>query len=199
MAGIEPAAISERVTFETRLADHGDKACLPISDVRKKRKRTADSDCWACNTCTDSRYIKLLNDFFYNNYALLDEQALFDQLDQFFELEVRSPIRAFNDLLEIEKQEPIPVWSKESMQEHYEKHTLNPSVENARQLRRLRALQDELFDSVVEERADGARRVNGERLRQIDQVIRLMDGRFNAKIIDQNFYSTSTTLSPLRI
>lgn len=186
LGGLEPAL--ERITYERKERDGGEP--VEYDEVRRKRRR-AEEPCFACYVSSDDRRIRHLDEFYYKNLAVTEPDALYDQLAELFESEVRQPIIECNK--RSSHPDPVPSWSKASMKDHYEDHVLNPTVDSVRNIRRLKVLLDLLFDQVVTRRAGGAARVCGERLRHLECVLRMLDGRYNAKLNEQMFYDPRTS------
>lgn len=186
MGGLEPAL--ERIVYERKPADEA--SVVSFDEVRRKRRRSSKA-CFACGVSSEDHRMQHLDKFFYANLGITDLDALYDQLHELFEHEVRAPLLAYNDSVPAEQREPVPTWSKASMRDHYEHHVLNPTVDCALAIRRLRVLIDELFDQVVTEGPNGKRRVSGERLRMLECAMRMLDSRYNANLRDQAFYKAS--------
>jgi hypothetical protein len=159
---------------------------LPFDAFRRKRRRGADRPCWGCSVATDDPKIASLSTFYHQCYAETEPDLLYAQLSDHFQKEIVAPVVELNATTDDKL--PVPSWSREEMRDHFEHHAINPSVQCGKQIRRLKHLQDFLYDHVIVERPDGRQEICSERLGLIATVTHLLDGRLNAAVKDQNFF-----------
>ena len=140
--------LSERITYErsSNVPGGGTTTRLPFEELLPKKSGM----CWGCcnyaNASLDDtpRSIRNFFRFAYGTYASSDTTEYYENLFTYFRDEVCGAIEEENERYEEDSvhRAPVPEWSKTGMREHFEHHLVNPSIQNCKDIKRLKVLLD---------------------------------------------------------